>query len=56
MDEGRWIYQQINDSQKEKKMFYLEFLKCIEVWAHAIPLNEQNEESDAKKMFEFLKF
>lgn len=39
MDEGRWIYQQLDDNQKDKKLFYLEFLKCLETWSHAVPLN-----------------
>lgn len=43
MDEGRLIYQQIDENQKAKKLFYLEFLKCIETWSHAVPLNEHNE-------------
>jgi hypothetical protein len=39
MDEGRLIYQQVEDTQKSKKAFYLDFLKCIETWNHAVPLN-----------------
>jgi hypothetical protein len=45
----------VEASKADKKEFYIEFLKYIEIWATCHPFDEDGEPTDAKKIFEILK-
>lgn len=55
IDVGTKIYPEIEAPKADKKEFYIEFLKHIEVWAYCHPFDEDGEPTDSKKIFDILK-
>lgn len=55
LEAGETIYPQVEAAKADKKEFYIEFLKHIELWANCHPVDEDGEPTDAKKIFDILK-
>ena len=55
LDVGQKIYPQIAASKEDKKSFYIQFLKNLEMWACCHPIDEDGEPTDIKKIFDYLK-
>lgn len=55
MDAGYKIYPEVEAPKAEKKEFYIEFLKNIEIWAHCHPVDEDGDPTDSKKIYDVLK-
>lgn len=52
---GEGIYPKIEAAKSDKKEFYIEYLKHIEIWATCHPIDEDGNPTDAKEIFDVLK-
>ena len=55
IEAGDKIYPRIEASKMDKREFYIEFLKNVEIWGYCHPLDEDGEPTDSKKIYDILK-